>query len=256
MPRFAGNLSMIFGEHAFLDRFAAARAAGFTAVEFLSPYAWPAAEVADAARDAGVEVALFNLPAGDWDAGERELAALPGRESEFAAGVERGLDYALTIGCPRLHAMAGTGAAASEATYIANLRLAATRVVPTRTTVLIQAINRIDIPGYFVASFARARQLHAAIGSASVRLPADLYHRQVDGEDVAAQLASAVRDIGHVQVAFCPGRHEPDSGAADCHALFAHLDRVGYAGPIGCEYRPAAGTAAGLGWFARYRHAD
>lgn len=253
MPNFAANISFMFNEVTFLDRFAAAREAGFGAVEFLFPYDFAADDVAEAARQAGVEVALFNLPAGDWAAGERGLAALSGREADFAAGVETGLEYARALGCRRLHAMAGCGASARDDVYIDNLRKAAGRLAGTGITLTIEAINAHDMPGYFLPRISDAIHLHAVIGEASVRIQADLYHMQVDGENLEAILAAAMPAIAHVQIAGYPGRHEPDSGKADCHALFDRLDALGYDGFVGCEYRPAGATLDGLGWFARYQ---
>jgi hydroxypyruvate isomerase len=247
MPRFAANLSMLFTELPFLERFAAARAAGFRGVEFLFPYDWPADVVAEAAGRAGVEVVLFNLPPGDWAASERGLAALPGREAEFTRSVGEALDYARALGCARLHAMAGVGAG-DAATYAANLRLAAGSLAADGITLLIEPINRRDMPGYHLADLATARAVLAEVAAPNLRLQADLYHLQIVGGDLSVRLTEAFSEIGHVQVAGVPERHEPDSGELACAHLFALLDRLGYAGWIGCEYRPRAGTVAGLGW--------
>lgn len=249
MPRFAANLSWLFLEHPFLDRFAAAAGAGFAGVEFLFPYDFAPEAVRAAAAGAGVEIVLFNLPPGDWAAGERGLAALPGREAEFAASIGVARAYAAALGCPRLHVMAGIGGA--RATYISNLRRAVAGL--PGLDVLVEPINRRDMPGYHLASFEDARALSARTGA---RVQADLYHMQIEGGDLTtrltAGLTAGLADIGHVQVAGVPGRDEPDRGEIDCHRLFALLDELGYAGWVGAEYRPAGRTADGLGWLRRY----
>lgn len=243
MPRFAANLSMLFTEVAFLDRFARAAAAGFEAVEFLFPYDWPPDNVRDAANAAGVEVVLFNLPAGDWAAGDRGLAAQPGRAAEFIAGVDLAMVYARALGCPRLHAMAGIGG--DRATYVANLRDAARALARDGIELMIEPISRAAMPGYFLHGFDAARAVLAEVGAPNLRVQADLFHMGVEGLDVAAALRAGIADIGHVQVASVPGRHEPDAAA---FALFELLDEIGYAGWVGCEYRPLGPTEAGLEW--------
>jgi 2-dehydrotetronate isomerase len=257
MPRFAANLSMMYQEVGFLDRFAAAAQDGFRAVEFMFPYAHPAAEVAARLRGAGLENVLFNLPPGDFERGERGLAALPGRETEFAASIGTALAYAEALGCPRLHVMAGipgTGAdrAACRATYVANLRLAAARAAEAGREVLIEPINTRDIPGYFLNRQDEAQAIRAEVGAPNLKVQFDLYHCQIVEGDLAVKLKRDLAHIGHVQIAGVPERHEPDRGEVNYPFLFEHLDAIGYAGWIGCEYRPRAGTSAGLGWIRPY----
>jgi hydroxypyruvate isomerase len=257
MPRFAANLSMMYQEVAFLDRFAAAARDGFRAVEFMFPYAQPAAEVAARLRAAGLENVLFNLPPGDFERGERGLAALPGREEEFAAAVATALDYAEALGCPRLHAMAGipgpdADRARCRATYVANLRLAASRAAAVGKEVLIEPINTRDIPGYFLNRQDEAQAIRAEVGAPNLKIQFDLYHCQIVEGDLAVKLKRDLAHIGHVQIAGVPERHEPDRGEVNYPFLFEHLDALGYAGWIGCEYRPRAGTTAGLGWIRPY----
>lgn len=261
MPRFAANLSMMYQEHAFLDRFAAAAADGFRAVEYLFPYEFPAAAITARLRAAGLEQTLFNLPPGDWAAGERGIAALPGREAEFDAGVERALAYACATGCKRLHAMAGlvpsgADAAAKEAmraAYVANLARAAARLAPAGITLLIEPINPRDMPGYFLNRQTDAHAIVAETGAANLAVQMDFYHCQIVEGDLAKTFERYVGRIGHVQIAGVPARHEPDEGEVNYPFLFDLLDRLGYAGRVGCEYRPRGATSAGLGWFARWK---
>jgi hydroxypyruvate isomerase len=257
MPRFAANLSMMYQEVGFLDRFAAAAKDGFRAVEFMFPYAHPAAEVAARLRSAGLENVLFNLPPGDFERGERGLAALPGREAEFAASIGTALEYAEALGCPRLHVMAGIPGAGADrercrATYVSNLRLAASRAAAAGRDVLIEPINTRDIPGYFLNRQDDAQAIRAEVGAPNLKVQFDLYHCQIVEGDLAVKLKRDLAHIGHVQIAGVPERHEPDRGEVNYPFLFAHLDAIGYAGWIGCEYRPRAGTSAGLGWIRPY----
>jgi hydroxypyruvate isomerase len=259
MPKFCANLSFLFGELPFLDRFAAAAAAGFRGVEYLFPYAWPAAEIAGCLRDAGLEQVLFNVSAGDWAAGERGFACHPGREAEFAASVAQAIDYARTLGCRRLHALAGlrsenSAEAELRATYVANLRAAAEACAPHGIELLIEPINsRVDMPGFWLDTPAQAFALQQEIGRSNLRVQLDLYHAQIMAGDLARLLELHLPAIGHVQIADNPGRHEPGSGEINYPFLFAHLDRLGYAGWVGCEYQPAGETRAGLGWLAAAR---
>jgi len=254
MPKFAANLSFLFTDAPFPERFARALAAGFAGVEYLFPYDWPAGEVADWLAAAGAEQVLFNLPAGDWAAGERGLACLPGRRGEFAESVELALDYALQLDCQRLHCMAGlcpAGVADAElaATYIANLRHAADRLATIGATVTIEPINsRIDMPGYWLDDIGRALYLLDAIGRDNVKLQLDLYHAQIIQGDLARTLETNINRIAHIQIADNPGRHEPGTGEIQYPYLFDLLDRLGYAGWVGCEYKPLTTTEAGLDW--------
>jgi 2-dehydrotetronate isomerase len=255
MPKLAANLSMMFQEVGFLDRFEAAAAAGFKGIEYLFPYEFPASEIASRLRRHGLTQALFNLPPGDWANGERGTAALPGREDEFMAGVERALEYAEAIGCMRLHPMAGIWHGArseAEAVYVSNIRSAADRAALRGITVLIEPINTRDMPGYFLTTTSQARAAMKAVGRPNVKLQLDLYHCQIMEGDLAAHVRGLVRDYAHVQIAGVPDRREPDHGEVNYPYLLELLDEVGYGGWVGCEYRPAADTRAGLGWARRW----
>ncbi|HUN47366.1 MAG TPA: 2-oxo-tetronate isomerase [Stellaceae bacterium] len=257
MPKLAANLSMMFQEVGFLDRFAAAAAAGFRGVEFLFPYEFPAAEIADRLKQHGLTQALFNLPPGDFTNGERGIAALPGREQEYAEGIERGIEYALATGCKCLHAMAGLWPAErpkSEAmpTYVANLQRAADRAAKHGVTVLIEPINTRDIPGYYLNTSGQALQILKQVGRANAKLQLDLYHCQIMEGDLALHIKNLTGRFAHVQIAGVPERHEPDLGEVNYPYLFDLLDSTGYTGWVGCEYRPAGKTEAGLGWARRW----
>jgi len=261
MPRFAANLSLMFNEVPFLDRFAAAASAGFRAVEFLFPYEHPAAVVERNLRASGVENVLFNLPPGDWAAGERGIACLPGRESEFRAGLTKALEYARALGTPRIHAMAGivpSGAdrAPYRATYIANLRHAAEALAAAGIDLMIEPINTRDMPGYFLNTQAQAAEICDAVGAPNMRLQMDCYHMQIAEGDLAVNLRTHAGRCGHVQVAGVPDRHEPDTGEVNYDYLFELLDEIGYQGWVGCEYRPKGSTLEGLGWLRRWTRAS
>lgn len=254
MPRFCANLSFLFTELPFPERFAAAARAGFRGVEYLFPYDWPAADIAVWLREAGLEQVLFNLPAGDWAAGERGYACHPGREAEFRAGLELALEYAAALGCTRLHALAGlrpagVSEAELEATFLENMGAAADACARQGVTLLMEPINsRVDMPGYWLDTPARAFALQAQAGREGLLVQLDLYHAQVMAGDLARTLETQLARIGHIQVADNPGRQEPGTGEIHYPYLFALLDRLGYQGWVGCEYRPRAGTEAGLGW--------
>jgi hydroxypyruvate isomerase len=252
MPKLSANLSFLFPELPFLDRFAAAAAAGFRAVEFAFAYEHPKEQVAAAAKAAGVEVVLMNLPPGDWEAGERGLAALAGREAEFRAALDTAIAYAEATGCPHLHAMAGTGTECREDTFVANLAAAAERLAARGIALLIEPINVIDIPGYFLTLPDQARRIIERVGHANLFLQLDLYHCQVMRGDLARQFAAHLPLIRHIQIAGNPGRHEPDVGEINYRYLFDYMDSAGYAGWVGCEYRPVGDTRAGLGWAKPY----
>ncbi len=252
MPKFSANLSMLFTELDFLDRFAAARGEGFEAVEFLFPYDFTPEEVGRRVRDNGLAVSVFNLPPGDWQAGERGFAALPGREEEFRAAVANALPYARATGATRLHVMAGiTGSLPAEqarACYVRNLRYAAGRFADADLEVLIEPINPRDMPGYFLSSTDQAVEILDEIGAPNVTLQFDVYHHQITRGDVTRYLERLLPRIGHVQIAGVPERHEPDTGELDYAHLFGVLDAIGYAGWVGCEYRPRGDTREGLAW--------
>lgn len=258
MPRFAANLSMMFTERSFLDQFAAARDCGFEAVEFLFPYDHGPDEVGAALRRAGLIQALFNLPPGDFAAGERGLAALPARSAELDAGVERALAYAEATRCRTLHMMAGLADRANpeaEAAYRTAVRRTAERLDRAGITLVLEPINGRDMPGYFLNDFGYAAGLVRDLGLPNLRLQFDIYHRQILHGDVVMGLRQMMPIIGHVQLAGVPDRHEPDMSELDLGYVMAELDRLGYAGFVGCEYRPAGRTEDGLGWFAPYRAA-
>ena len=258
MPRFAANLSMLYPEHDFLDRFAAAARDGFKAVEYLFPYAYDATALAQRLAEHGLQQVLFNAPPGDWDAGERGLACLPGREAEFRDGVLRALDYAAALNCPRVHLMAGlvpAGAdrAALRRTYLANLTWAAQQAAARYVDVLIEPINTRDIPGFFLNRQHEAHAVVVEIGAPNLKVQMDLYHLQIVEGDVAMKLRQYLPTgrVGHLQIAGVPMRHEPDLGELNHDYLFSVIDELGFDGWIGCEYRPKGSTSAGLSWLRR-----
>ncbi len=253
MPKFAANLSMLFTDLPFLHRFGAARAAGFEAVEFLFPYAWPAEQIAAQLRAHGLRLVLFNLPPGDWDAGERGMACHPDRGDEFRASVAAARDYALALNVKQVHCMAGKippGLApeTAHATCLANLRYAADLLAPHGINLLIEPINHFDMPGYLLGRSAEALAVIAAAGRPNLLLQYDVYHMQRMEGELSNTIRANLARIGHVQIADTPGRHEPGTGEINYRHLFALLDELGYDGWIGCEYHPAAGTLSGLGW--------
>ena len=253
MPRFAANLSTMFTELPFPERFRAAADAGFEGVEILRPYTEPAAEIRTWLEAAGLRQVLFNLPPGDWDAGERGIAALPGREGEFRDSVVQALEYAQALGCPRLHMMAGvvpSGADEAECAevYTRNLMYAADQAARLDRSVLIEPINPVDIPGYFLNTQAQARHFVVAAAADNVRVQLDFYHCQIVEGDLTRALERQFPLLGHVQIAGVPDRHEPDVGEVNYPWLFRRLDDLGYTGWVGCEYKPAGDTLAGLAW--------
>lgn len=259
MPKFCANLSFLFTEVPFPERFAAAAAAGFSGVEYLFPYAFPASDLARWLTAAHLEQVLFNLPAGDWMAGERGLACLPGREEEVRAGAADALAYARVLGCRRLHCLAGLRPADGDeetlhATYRDNLRYCADLLAADGITLLIEPINsRVDMPGYWLDTPAKAFALRNEIARPNVQVQYDIYHAQIMAGDLARTLETHLAAIGHIQAADNPGRHEPGSGEINFPYLFRLLDRLGYAGWVGCEYTPESGTGAGLDWLQRWR---
>ena len=262
MPRFAANLSMMYTEHPFMDRFGAAAADGFDAVEYLFPYEHPPEVIAEALKRHGLTQALFNLPPGDFAAGERGIACLPGREAEFLESVHTALRYAKATGCKRLHVMAGLvpagmdDAASRErlhATYVSNLRLACDLLAPHGIEVMIEPINQRDIPGYFISLQAQGHAVREAVARPNLKVQMDFYHCQIMEGDLSKRFQAHFAGIGHVQIAGVPARHEPDDGEVNYPHLFRLLDDSGYAGFVGCEYRPRGATSAGLGWLRAWR---
>lgn len=253
MPKLAANISMLFCEHAFLDRVAAAAAVGFRAVECQYPYAHPAAALAERVAAHRSEVVLINTPPGEGDA-ERGFAALPGREAEFMASLERALAYAGTVGCRRIHVLAGRAAPGpeSEAVFIANLRRAADRAASAGVSLQIEPLNVHDQPGYFLRTTGQAVALLDRIARDNVTLQFDFYHCQITEGGLAEHAERLLGRYGHVQIAGVPGRHEPDRGEINYTFLLELLDRIGYDGWVGCEYRPAGATLDGLGWAERW----
>ena len=278
MPRFAANLSMMYPELPFLDRFEAAAKDGFKAVEYLFPYAFAKEELAARLKANGLQQVLFNAPPGGtdaasidraWNGGDKGITCIPGREDEFRAGVALALDYAQALGCPRIHLMAGLLPAgvsreAAQRTYVANLRWAAAEAARHGRDVLIEPINTRDIPGFFLNRQDQAHALVAEVGASNIKVQMDLYHCQIVEGDVAMKIRQYLPtgNVGHFQIAGVPERHEPDIGEVNYPYLFGVIDEVaaqcGWDGWIGCEYKPKrggqpGGTSAGLGWFGAYR---
>ena len=248
---------MLFTEQPFLERFAAAASAGFRGVEYLSPYDYPEADVARALHDARLEQVLFNVPSGDWAAGERGIACLPDRVEEFRAGIPKAISYAKALGCTRINALvgklpAGVSHADAHATCVRNLRFAAGELEREGIALVAEAINTYDIPGFFLSGSRQAFALFDEVGSNNLTLQYDIYHMQRMEGELAATLRSNIARIGHVQLADNPGRHEPGTGEINYPFLFQTLDDIGYTGWIGCEYVPANGTTRGLGWATSY----
>ena len=256
MPKFAANLTMLFTELPFLERFAAARAARFEAVEYLFPYEYPKEELAALLRTHGLKQVLHNLPAGDWAAGERGIACHPDRVAEFREGVSRAIGYANALDCPQVNCLAGklpagVSAEQAHATLVADLSYAASALGKAGIRLLVEPINTYDIPGFFLSRTDQAIALIEEVGSDNLFLQYDIYHAQRMEGELAATLQRHLPRIAHVQLADNPGRNEPGTGEINYEYLFAHLDRIGYAGWVGCEYKPATTTAAGLGWLQR-----
>jgi hydroxypyruvate isomerase len=253
MPKFAANLTMLFGEVPFLDRFAAAARSGFHAVEYLFPYPYAAVELAERLREHGLTQVLHNLPAGDWAAGERGIACHPDRVQEFREGVGRAIAYATTLGCHQVNCLAGIapkGVSSGEArdTFVGNLKFAAPRLADAGIRLLIEPINTRDVPGFFLCRTSQAVEVLEEVGSPNLFLQYDIYHMQIMEGDLAATIARNLPRISHMQLADTPGRHEPGTGEINYPFLFRFIDKLEYGGWIGCEYVPEASTAAGLGW--------
>lgn len=256
MPRFSANLSFLFGEVPFLERFGEAAHAGFRAVEFTFPYDWQVRDIAEQTTRHGLEVALLNAPPGDFAAGDRGLASVPGREHEFAASVAKGLRYAQELACRRMHVMAGTVPAEADATerdrrrrlYVRQLRLACEEAAPLGVTITIEPLNPRDMPGYLLRTQADAHAIREEVGAPNLKVQFDLYHAQIVEGDLTEKLRKYLPHVGHIQIAGVPGRHEPDVGEVNYASIFRVLEELRYDGFVGCEYKPAAGTAAGLGW--------
>jgi hydroxypyruvate isomerase len=253
MPNFAANLTMLFNEHPFLDRFEAAAKAGFKAVEFLFPYEYRVADLQKRLKDNDLKLVLHNLPAGDWAAGERGIGCHPDRVDEFRAGVARAIEYATALGAPHVNCLAGKvpsgiDDATLRRTFVTNLRYAAAELQRAKLNLLIEPINRFDIPGFHLNTTAQALAVLDEVGADNAFVQYDIYHAQRMEGELANTLSQQLARIGHIQLADNPGRNEPGTGEINYAFLFAHLDRIGYKGWIGCEYKPAARTEEGLGW--------
>ncbi|MDB9703363.1 hydroxypyruvate isomerase family protein [Rhodospirillales bacterium] len=253
MPYFAANLTMMFTEVAFLDRFKAAKDAGFEAVEFLFPYAHPADIVAGKLNENDLTQALFNAPPGDWDAGERGIAALPGREDEFRASIATAIEYALALDCRTVHVMAGLVPdpamhAEMMTTYIENISYAADQFLPHGITVALEPLNSRDVPGYLISKIGDAAEVFELAGRPNIGIQFDFYHTQIMEGDLAKRFEAHQAQIAHVQVSGVPERHEPSIGEVNYAYLFQLIDRLGYDGFVGCEYNPRGDTVDGLAW--------
>lgn len=254
MPRFSANLSMLFGEHEFLDRFDAAAKAGFTGVEYIGPYDHAPDVVAARLKKNNLVQVLFNLPPGDWGKGERGIAVLPDRVDEFRGSVDTAITYAKALGCGQVNCLAGIAPAGIdhevlETVFVENLKYAAAKLRAAGIKLLIEAINTIDIPGFFLTNSKQAIDIIAKVGSDNLYFQYDIYHMQIMEGDLARTVEKHLGQIAHIQLADNPGRHEPGTGEINYPFLYEHLDRIGYAGWVGAEYKPKAGTEAGLGWF-------
>jgi hydroxypyruvate isomerase len=258
MPKFAANLSMLFNEVPFLDRFDRAARAGFDSVEFLFPYAFSAADISARLKSNRLKLVLHNLPAGDWDGGERGIACLPDRVDEFREGVGRAIEYATALGAPQLNCLAGkTPLGATDEmlrkTFVANLKYAAAELKKAGLKLLIEPINTYDIPGFYLNRTAQAISIMDEVGSENLFLQYDIYHAQRFEGELAATMAKQLARIAHIQIADNPGRNEPGSGEINYPFLLDHLERIGYSGYIGCEYKPAGTTESGLKWIEQMR---
>lgn len=257
-PRLVANLSMIFQEVAFLDRFAAAASVGFRAVEYLFPYEFTKQEIRSRLDSWKLEQVLFNAPPGDAATGERGIAGLPGREDEFRRSIELALDYAVTLHCPRIHVMAGLVPLQGDPrrhreVYVENLSWAASQARSVKVDLMLEPLNAIDVPGYLIGTPQAARSVIEEVGAPNIKLQYDVYHAQMTHGRLLDSFAANQDMIGHVQIAGVPGRNEPDdSQEINYRAIFAGLESMGYQGWIGCEYRPRGETVAGLGWAAPY----
>lgn len=257
MPRFSANLSFLYQDLAFLDRFAAAAGDGFLGVEYMSPYDEAPDAIAQVLAQNGLTQALFNVPSGDWGGGERGIVCLPDRVEEFRNGVALALDYAKVLGCPRINALAGIAPAGADParladTLVDNLRWAAPRCAEAGVALLVEPINTRDIPGFFLSTTAQAEVILDRVGSDNLFIQYDIYHMQVMQGDLVPTFARLQDRIAHVQVADTPGRNEPGTGEINYPFVFAELDRLGYGGWVGCEYKPRASTSSGLGWMKPY----
>ncbi|MBU3575597.1 hydroxypyruvate isomerase [Polynucleobacter sp. UK-Mo-2m-Kol15] len=258
MPRFAANLTMLFNEVPFLERFALAKSSGFNAVEFLFPYSFDVQAIKSALDHNNLKLVLHNLPAGDWDAGERGIACLPDRVSEFRSGVAKAIEYASILGVPHLNCLAGKEPVGSNPkvlhdTFVANLQYAASELKKVGLKLLIEPINTFDIPCFYLSKTEQGIAILDAVGADNAFLQYDIYHAQRMEGELAITIQNNLSRIAHIQLADNPGRNEPGTGEIHYDYLFGLLDRIGYTGYIGCEYKPLRSTVAGLGWMDSYK---
>ena len=256
MPRLCANLTFLYSELGFLERFTAAAKAGFKGVEYMSPYEYPKEALVDALGKHGLAQVLFNLPAGDWAKGDRGIACHPERVGEFQDSVGKAIEYAKALGCGQVNCLAGLCPDAPEdrqrAAFVSNLKFAALRLKEAGVKLLIEPINTIDIPGFYLSGSGQALDIIREVGADNLYLQYDIYHMQVMEGDLARTMEKNLPLIAHMQLADNPGRHEPGTGEINYDFLFGHIDRIGYKGWIGCEYKPATTTDGGLAWAARY----
>jgi len=258
MAKFAANLSMLFTEIDFMDRFEAAAEAGFQGVEYLFPYAFDAKEIKEKLVANNLEQVLFNLPAGDWDAGDRGIAVDPSRVEEFQAGVPKAIEYAKALGCKQVNCLAGIVPEGvtqqdAQAAFVINLHYAAKALAAEGIHLVIEAINTRDIPGFFLNTTEQAKAIIKEVGSDNLSIQYDIYHMQIMEGDLAPTMQNNIKQIAHVQLADNPGRHEPGTGEINYPFVLKHLDDIGYQGWVGCEYKPETTTLEGLGWLNQYR---
>ena len=258
MPKFSANLTFLYNELPFLDRFAAARRSGFKGVEYMSPYEQAKGDLIARLRDNGLTQVLHNLPAGDWGAGERGIAIFPDRVEEFRRGVAQAIDYASALGCGQVNCLAGLAPSSADnsrlrGTLVDNLAFAARELASEKIKLLIEPINTRDMPGFFLNRTDQAARLIDDVGSDNLFIQYDAYHMQIMEGDLARTIEANLPRIAHIQLADNPGRHEPGTGEINYPFLFGHLDKIGYAGWIGCEYKPLTSTEAGLGWMKAYQ---
>jgi hydroxypyruvate isomerase len=258
MPNLAANLTMMFQEHDFFDRFEAASKAGFKGVEYLFPYDYDVNQLADLLKTNNLEQVLHNLPAGDWAAGERGIAILPDRVGEFQESVGRAIEYATALDCSQVNILSGIAPEGADPdkllqTFLDNISFAANKLGENDIRLVIEAINTRDIPGFYLCGTQQALDIISATGAVNIKLQYDIYHMQVMEGDLAPTMEKHLSSIGHIQLADNPGRHEPGTGEINYPFLFKFLDKIGYRGWIGCEYIPATTTTEGLGWFEPYK---
>jgi hydroxypyruvate isomerase len=257
MPLFAANLTFLFTEIPFMERFSAAKKAGFDAVEFMFPYDYNQDDIKEQLRETGLRLVLCNLPAGNWAGGDRGTAADPARKQEFREGVAKGLNAARVLGFSRMNCLVGLkpdglSDRESREVLIENIRYAAEALNEAGIRLMVEPVNRLDVPGFALNSCAQVLRLLEEIGHPNAYLQFDVYHARRENEDVAAILRDHFSRIGHIQIADCPGRHQPGTGETDFKFLLPEIDRLGYSGFVSLEYIPAPDTLTSLQWFSAY----